>query len=361
MNSLLSLILVLGILIFVHELGHFLIAKAFGVKVLKFSLGFGSKVVSRTWGETEYLISAFPLGGYVKMYGEHVGDTVNNQEQHRSFAHKPVWQRFCIVFGGPLFNLLFAVFLFFCMFNFIGLPESVDTTVIGEVSVDSAAEKAGLKPGDDIVSINSRQVQSWMDVSELIKSSDGNPVTLVVNREGEQLTITAQPAMQEVKNLFGEEVGQRFMLGIVRDEVLEYTQVSLLESGKAAFVQTWNLSYLTVMGIVKMIQRIIPASELGGPIRIAEIAGQQLEAGWMNLAYFMGLLSVNLGILNLLPIPVLDGGHLVFLTLEGIRRKPLDDRTMEISQKIGIALLGTLMVFVFYNDIARIVQRWLAP
>ena len=360
MNSLLSLIFVLGILIFVHELGHFLIAKAFGVKVLKFSLGFGTKVVSRTWGETEYLISAFPLGGYVKMYGEHVGDTVDRQEQGRSFAHKPVWQRFLVVFGGPLFNMLFAVFLFFVMFSFIGLPEPVDTTVIGEVSVESAAAKAGLQRGDDIISINTQPTLSWVDVSELIKSSEGSPVTLVVNRDGKELTITAQPTMQQVKNLFGEEVGQRYMLGIVRDDVLEYTKVSVLESSKAAFMQTWNLSYLTVMGIVKMIQRIIPASELGGPIRIAEIAGQQLEAGWMNLVYFMGLLSVNLGILNLLPIPVLDGGHLVFLTLEGIRRKPLNDRTMEISQKIGIALLGTLMVFVFYNDIARIVQRWLA-
>ena len=124
-------------------------------------------------------------------------------------------------------------------------------------------------------------------------------------------------------------------------------------------VQTWNLGYLTVVGIVKMVQRVIPASELGGPIRIAEIAGQQLEAGWMNLLYFMGLLSVNLGILNLLPIPVLDGGHLVFLSLEAVRRRPLGERTMEISQKIGIAVLGTLMVFVFYNDIVRLVKRWL--
>ena len=135
--------------------------------------------------------------------------------------------------------------------------------------------------------------------------------------------------------------------------------MSLFEAVKAAFIQTWNLIYLTIMGIVKIFQRVIPASELGGPIRIAEIAGQQLEAGWMNLLYFTGLLSVNLGVLNLLPIPVLDGGHLVFLSLEAIRRKPLNEQTMIVSQKMGIALLGSLMLFVFYNDIARIVQRWL--
>ena len=132
------------------------------------------------------------------------------------------------------------------------------------------------------------------------------------------------------------------------------------EYAQAAVMQTWNLGYLTIMGIVKMIERVIPASELGGPIRIAEIAGQQMKAGWMNFLYFMGLLSVNLGILNLLPVPVLDGGHLVFLSLESIRRKPLSERTMELSQKVGIALLGTLMVFVFYNDIVRLVHRWMA-
>jgi len=360
MNSLLSFILVLGILIFVHELGHFLFAKAFGVRVLKFSLGFGSKVISRKWGETEYLISAFPLGGYVKMFGESVDDPVSEEEKYCSFSHKAVWQRFLIVFGGPLFNLLFAVLVYFAMFAVVGLPEAVDTTVIGEVSVGSVAEKAGIQEGDTIVSINGKATLSWMDVSDFIKESRGEPVTLILDRAGEEIVITAQPAMQKVKNLFGEEVGERYMLGIVRDDTLEYKKVSLLESGQSALIQTWNLSYLTVMGVVKMVQRVIPASELGGPIRIAEIAGEQMEAGWMNLVYFMGLLSINLGLLNLLPIPVLDGGHLVFLTVEAIRRKPLDDRTMEIGQKIGMALLGTLMIFVFYNDIVRVVQRWLA-
>lgn len=359
MNSLFSFILVLGVLIFVHELGHFLFAKAFGVRVLKFSLGFGSPLVSRKWGETEYLISAFPLGGYVKMYGEHVGDEVDEHEVKRSFAHKTVWQRFGIVFAGPLFNLVFAIFVFFMMFSLAGLPEPVDTSVIGEVSVDSAAQEVGLQKGDRILSINGEPTTTWTQVSESIRASEGEPVTLELERDGDFLTVTAKPAMQKVKNLFGEEVGERYMLGIVRSDELTYTKVSLLEAGKAAFVQTWNLTYLTGVGIVKMLQRVIPASELGGPIRIAEIAGQQLEAGWMNLMYFMALLSINLGILNLLPIPVLDGGHLVFLTLEAIRRKPLDDRVMEVSQRVGIALLGTLMLFVFYNDIVRIVKRWL--
>lgn len=359
MNSVISFIFVLGVLVFVHEFGHFLFAKLFGVKVLKFSLGFGSKLVGKKWGETEYLISAFPLGGYVKMFGEHQDEEIDPSDEARSFSHKAVWQRFCIVAGGPVFNLLFAVILFFGMFVVAGLPEAVDTTTIGNVTPGSAAEESGIVAGDTILSINGQETSSWSQVSDLIRESGGSEVLMVLDREGEKLTITAVPRMEKVTNIFGEEVGERYLLGITRSEGLTYKKTSIGNALEAAFVQTWNLIYLTIMGIIKIIERVIPASELGGPIRIAELAGQQMEAGWINLLYFMGLLSVNLGILNLLPIPVLDGGHLVFLTIEGIRRRPLSDWAMEASQKVGIFLLLALMVFVFYNDIFRLVQRWM--
>ena len=219
MNSLISFVVVLGVLVFVHELGHFLFAKLFGVKVLKFSVGFGNKIVSKKWGETEYLLSAFPLGGYVKMFGEHQGvGEITPEEEPRSFSHKPVWQRFGIVAGGPVFNILFAVFLFIAMFFFAGLPEPIDTTSIGKVAPDSAAEKAKLLVGDTILSINDQETLSWVDVSDLIRESGGNEVTLIVEREGARVTINAVPAMQKVKNLFGEEVGERYMLGITRSE-----------------------------------------------------------------------------------------------------------------------------------------------
>jgi regulator of sigma E protease len=245
------------------------------------------------------------------------------------------------------------------MFLVVGLPEAIDTTQIGKVTPGSAAEEAGIVAGDTIRSINGQKTESWKRVSDLIRESGGEEIILAIERQGDEIIVKAVPRMEKITDIFGEEVGERYLLGITRSEGLTYEKATLGQAFEAAYVQTWNLIYLTIMGIIKIIERVIPASELGGPIRIAELAGQQMEAGWINLFYFMGLLSVNLGILNLLPIPVLDGGHLVFLTIEGLRRRPLSDWAMEASQKVGIFLLLSLMVFVFYNDILRLVQRWM--
>jgi regulator of sigma E protease len=359
MNAALSFLLVLGILIFVHELGHFLFAKLFKVRVLKFSLGFGNKLIGKTWGETEYLISAFPLGGYVKMYGEQPGEEVAEADKEVSFSHKTVGQRFWIVFGGPLFNLLFAVLVFWLMFVFAGRPDLAETTKIGTISAGSAAEQAGLKKGDLILTINDHKVTSWEQVSSSVRDSGGKKMQLAVQRGSDMLTIEATPVRDKVKNIFGEPTEERYLLGMSRAEDVVYSKVSLPESVTLALQHTWSMIVLTVMGLVKMIQRVIPASELGGPIRIAEIAGEQFKEGWINLIHFTGLLSVNLGILNLLPIPILDGGHLVFLSIESVRRKPMGEMALMRAQQVGMALLGTLMLFVFYNDIARLVQRWM--
>ena len=357
MNTFVSFIVVLGILIFVHELGHFLFAKLFRVKVLKFSLGFGPKLISKTVGETEYLISAFPLGGYVKMLGENPAETSDTDEQDRSFAARPVWNRFFIVLAGPLFNLLFSILLFFLIFLVMGIPENLDTTEIGQVSPGSPAAEAGIAVGDTIIGIDGQPANTWMDVLTTVSSSDGKQLQFNVMREGAELEISVTPRLDSVTNVFGEEVEQRFMIGIVKKEQIDYRRAGIFEAFKAGVWQTWMFIYLTFMGVVKIIQNVVPASELGGPILIAQLAGEQARAGWLNLAHFMGLLSVNLGILNLLPIPVLDGGHLVFLTIEGLRRKPLNERAQIMAQQIGIALLGTLMLFVFYNDIVRIFSQ----
>ena len=358
MNTLISFAIVLGLLIFVHEFGHFIWAKLFGVKVLKFSLGFGPKLISKQYGETEYLISAFPLGGYVKMFGENPGELAEERlspgELKRSFATRPVWQRFIIVAGGPVFNLIFAMFLFSMIVLVAGLPQPVETTTIGGVGQETPAAEAGLQEGDTIMAINGTETRRWEDVSTLIKNSEGREVVLTLQREGKTLEVAVTPRMETTRNIFGEEVGQRYMVGIARSEEVTYERVGFIKSLQAGVSQTWSWMYLTVMGLVKIIQKVVPASELGGPILIAKIAGERMEAGWVNFLYFMGVLSVNLGILNLLPIPILDGGHLVFFSVEAILRKPLNLRTMEILQQIGLVLLGTLMIFVFYNDLVRV-------
>ena len=355
MNTVVSFIVCLGVLIFVHELGHFLFAKLFKVRVLKFSLGFGPKIFSKTVGETEYQLSALPLGGYVKMFGENPDEQQEAAgERDASFAHKTILQRFLIILAGPLFNLLFSVLLFFLVFSFMGLPDSRDTTRIGQVTADSPAALAGMQVDDTILTINGEPTLEWMDVLNLVKDSNGEELVFLLARGNDEVKLVVTPAKQAVKNIFGEEVDKRFMIGVVRAEELFYTPVGLVGAFQAACAQTWMYITLTVMGFVKLVQQVVPASELGGPILIAQIAGKQMQAGWVNFLFFTGLLSVNLGILNLLPIPVLDGGHLMFLSIEAIRRKPLTEKMQIVAQQLGIAFLFTAMIFVFYNDRARI-------
>ena len=214
--------------------------------------------------------------------------------------------------------------------------------------------EAGLLEGDIILAIDGTETRRWEDVSSLIRNSEGREVVLTLQRGDLKLDVSVTPRMEKTKNLFGEEVGERYLIGIARSEELIYEKVGFIKSLQAGVSQTWSWMYLTVMGLIKIIQKVIPASELGGPILIAKIAGERMEAGWINFLYFMGVLSVNLGILNLLPIPILDGGHLVFFSVEAILRKPLNLRTMEILQQVGLVLRGTLLIFVVYNDLVRV-------
>jgi regulator of sigma E protease len=358
MTTVLAFIIVLGLLIFFHEFGHFLVAKACGIRVLKFSLGFGPRLVGKTIGDTEYLISAFPLGGYVKMLGENPDEQeLSLTDRAAAFSHKTVWQRFLVVFAGPAFNFLFTIALFWMIFLVSGVPESMDSTAIGQVKPDSPAAQAGLQAGDRIVTINGNSVAGWQDVLNGVKGSDGKPLTITIRRGEASQQMTVMPEIDSVKSIYGEEVEKRYMIGIVKDDEIHLKRVGPIQAFADACQQSWKYVELTVTGFIKIVQHVIPASELGGPILIAQIAGQQMERGWMNLLYFMGLLSVNLAVLNLLPVPVLDGGHLFFLTLEGIRKTPLAERVQVVAQQVGLALLGMLMIFVFYNDILRIVRQ----
>jgi regulator of sigma E protease len=374
LGKLFYFILALGPLIFVHELGHFLIAKFFGVRVEKFSLGFGPKLIGKKWGETEYLLSAFPLGGYVKMFGEggyieggevHTTDGVDNvpaeglpletlreltaEEKTRSFAHKPVLARIGIVIAGPLFNLLFAwvIFILLCM---IGVPTV--TTKIGEALKDKPAAKAGIQKGDVITAINNKPVSRWDQIAEGVTASNGQPLILSVKRDTRELSFTITPEPRVSKNMFGEKING-YAVGVASAGELTTEYYGPLQAVVKGTEQTLKVIELTFMSLVKMAQRIVPMDSVGGPIMIADMAGKMAESGGASFLAFIALISINLGVLNLLPVPVLDGGHLLFYIMELIFRRPVPQKIREYAQQIGMVLLLGLMVLAFYNDIVR--------
>ena len=351
MLSIVAAIVVLGALIFVHELGHFLLAKLFGVGVEKFSLGFGTKLVGFKRGETEYLISAFPLGGYVKMVGEGGDAELSEEEKARSFAGKPPLQRIAVVAAGPVFNLLFAWLLFILLY-LVGVPSV--TSKIGEVPKDKPAARAGVLPGDVVTAIDGVPVSRWEDMAKIIAGSGSKPLDVQVRRAGGLLSFHITPETRTGKNIFGESVTTP-AIGVVSagEEVIDHFAPG--EAFTRGSVQTWNVIRLTVLSMVKLVERAIPLDTVGGPIMIAKMAGQQAAAGGVSFLAFMALLSVNLGILNLLPVPILDGGHLFFFFWEMIFRKPVSMKAREIAQQVGLALLIGLMVLAFYNDIVRYV------
>jgi len=349
-TSILSAIVVLGILVFIHELGHFILAKKLGVGVLTFSLGFGPKLLSRKFGETQYQIAAFPLGGFVKLIGENPEEEVKEEDRSRSFSTQPIWKRALIVGAGPFSNLIFAAVLFSAI-NLFGIPYLASK--IGGISTGLPAEQAGLQKGDIVQSIDGEDVSTWDDLSRMIRSSGGKELTLRLTREGDAIETKVTPQASKVKNLFGEEE-TIFMIGISPSEEILIRKVSPWVAVGMVTLQTWQGIELTVVSVVKLIQRVIPAKTIGGPILIAQMAGEQARRGLVSLVVFMAILSINLGVINLFPIPILDGGHFLFLALEGILRRPISIKKMEIAQQIGLILIILLMVFAFYNDLIRI-------
>jgi regulator of sigma E protease len=361
LTSIAATIVVLGILIFVHELGHFLVAKWLGVAVLRFSLGFGPKVWGFQRGETEYCLSAVPLGGYVKMLGEEHADEVPAEQMERSFASQAVGKRAAIVFAGPLSNLLLALVIFTVIFAVSGIPYL--TTEVGSVTADSPAFRAGIQAGDKVLEVNRKPMGNWDELSSTIQEQGKQPLEMKLQRGEQMLTVTVVPELRKIPNIFGEAV-ERPVIGVTASGKSEVLQVDPLNAGYHSLVQTWNLTRLFFLTIVKLIQRVLPMDTLGGPILIAQMAGQQAQEGFLNLVYFLALISVNLAVLNLLPIPILDGGHLLFFLLEAVLRRPLDPRKLEYAQKVGLVLLIALMAVVFYNDIMRLmpgVKKGLAP
>jgi len=353
-TSIIAAILVLGLLIFVHELGHFLAAKRLGVGVIKFSLGFGPVLLSKRVGETEYCISAIPLGGFVKMIGQEDDGSEPDPatvSQANSFAVKPTWARALIVVAGPTFNLLFAWLLYTILFA-TGVP--VLTAAVGEVKEDMPAAAVGITVGDEIVAVDGKAIDRWEALSESIKAGEGKPVTLTVRRDGADRTVEVTPKEIEGRSIFGEPI-PTWVIGVGPAGTIITERSNPIVAVGQGFSRTVEFCYLTVVSIVKLFQRVVPASSLGGPIMIMKIAGEQANEGLQALLQFMAILSINLGILNLLPIPILDGGHLMFMGIEKLLGRPLEIRQREIAQQVGMFLLISLMGFALYNDLHRLV------
>lgn len=441
--TILTAAVVLGVLIFVHELGHFLVAKRSGVGVLKFSLGFGPKLIGIKRGETEYLLSAFPLGGYVKMIGEDPGDeSAEAADPKRSFSRKGVGTRARIILAGPAANLLLPVAIFWGIFTFAGQPYFLP--IVGTPEKDSPAAQAGLAAGDEVKALDGRPIARWEEIKAAVQASSGRALRLTLVRSGQTVEMSVTPRAMKTRDVFGQEIeawdlglhpllstrigqvlpgqvaqqaglqirdrivaldgtpvaeweqlakaihaspgravrltvergGQRFdvtvtpqptkqrtatgeeeigLIGIGPAPESQYRRLNPLAALTAGLKNTVDLSVLIVQGFVKLVEGKISPKTIGGPILIGQMAGEVAQRGPVELLSFTALLSLNLAILNLLPIPILDGGHLMFSLIEWFRGKPVSLRKREIAQQVGLVLLVGLMIFAFYNDISRLV------
>jgi len=446
-TTVVSFVVVIGILILIHELGHFFVARWTGVGVERFSIGFGPVLLRWRGKETEYALSAIPMGGYVKMMGEESpleGGTSPDYDPSKAFALKPLWARFLIVFAGPGMNLVLAAVIFAIVLATLGRP--VWPAVVGKVSDGSPAASAGLRTGDQVTAVNRRPIAYWEDLDRAVAKSDGRPLELRVRRgTAEQVaTLTPQrrtttdPIFREAReswdigagpqlipqissvsagspaekaglkagdvviSVAGQPVytpedlvdairnrpGQTFPLAVERDgrtltvsvtpdAVKEKTpdgqerEVGRIQAGIATkavsfapynpaaavghgVTKTWEMTALTVKGLWKLVSRQIDSSNIGGPIQIATEAGRQARDGMASLALFTAIISVNLAVLNLLPVPMLDGGHLFFFVIEAILGRPLSLQKREAAQRVGFVLLMLLMVYALYNDLVRI-------
>ncbi len=353
-ESIFYVLLVLGGLIFIHELGHFLMARALGMGVTTFSLGFGPKLFSYTKGKTEYCLSLVPLGGYCAMVGEEdSADLPEGFTPEESMALRPAWQRLLVVAAGPASNILLAWVI--CWGLAFGYGEQHILPVVGEVVQESPAEQAGLKAQDTIVSINNMPTPTWTVMAEAISASEGKAMQVLIKRESEEITLNIVPKTTTRQNVFGE-TENTYAIGVRAAGMVHHTPVGFAKAAELGLERTWEMVVLTWTGFVKLFQRVVPLDQVGGPIMIAQMVGQQAEQGLAPVLALAALISINLGILNLLPIPVLDGGHIVFYTLEMIFRRPVPIKARELASRVGFFLLISLMILATFNDIWRIAK-----
>lgn len=345
-------IVVLGFLIFFHELGHFCLARLFGMGVKTFSLGFGPRLAGFKYGKTDYQIAAVPLGGYVSLVGQDPGEELpEGFTDKEEFASRPPWQRFLVILAGPLFNLILAWFIYWGMFaangQIIMLPEA------GAVQPGSPAAQAGIMTGDRFMSINGVAIHAWGDIPELVQAGGGSPLTVVVDRQTREVTLTITPQQQPGKSIFGEDI-KRWIIGVEYSGAYEQKPLSFFASAKAGFIECADTTMLIVQSLVKLVEGAVPLDSVGGPISIVKMVSDQAQHGVTRVLMLAAFISVNLFLLNLLPIPVLDGGHILFLCLEMISGRKVPERIQGVTTSFGFFLLLLLMVLVIFNDIIRL-------
>ena len=355
---------VLTIVVFFHELGHFLVARWCGIKVLTFSIGFGPEIIGfyDRYG-TRWKISAVPLGGYVKFFGDENAASVpdheaaaamTEEEKAVSFVHKPVGPRSAVVAAGPIANFILAIVIFAVVFMTIG--KQTTSARVDSVQPASAAQTAGFKPGDLVLAINGEKIDSFADMQRIVSVSAGELLNIEVDRGGVHVTLKATPELRELKDNFGNR-HRLGVLGISRSMApgdIKTKKMGPLQAVVAGVQETWfvvdrTLSYLGGVFVGRE-----AADQLGGPIRIAQVSGQVASAGFVALMHLTAVLSVSIGLLNLFPIPLLDGGHLLFYAIEAIRGRPLSERAQEVGFRIGLAIVVMLMIFATFNDILHL-------
>jgi regulator of sigma E protease len=362
-HNVLPFIIVLTPLIFVHELGHFLVARWNKVRVEVFSIGFGRELFG--WNDrrgTRWKVSAVPLGGYVKMFGQGTSDPADSPdgapapalsaaEEAVSFNHKRLWQRALIVAAGPAANFLFAIVVTAIVFATVG--QQLTATVIGEVVQDSAAAAAGLKPGDKVLTANGQQIQRFEDLAALVSVGLGEPLKLQVQRGGQVMDIEAQPKVIEVTDIFGNvhRIGRLGVGSSGPGEIVHYGPATALW---VATVETYRTSASMLKSIGQMLTGVRPPSEVGGVLSIAQMSGDVFSQGLWATISFVVLISINLGLINLFPIPLLDGGHLLFYAFEAVSGRQMGRRAEEWGMRVGLALVLSLMLFAAWNDLVRI-------
>ena len=349
---------VLTIIVFIHELGHFLVARWCGIKVLVFSIGFGPELVgfNDRYG-TRWKISAIPLGGYVKFFGDENAASVpdpgkialmNADERRVSFFHQPVAARAAVVVAGPVANFVLAIAIFASLFMIFGKQET--PARVGKVVADSAAAAAGFEPGDLVVSINGKPIDNFRDMQEIVALSADETLDITVERQGAKVTLHATPRVSTDKDSMGAaRLGIEGTQGEVR--TIKYSPFgAIAEAGR----QTWTIVDQTLTYLSRVLVGRASPAQIGGVVRIAQMSGQAASLGFPTLMNWAGLISVSIGLLNLFPIPLLDGGHLLFYLVEAIRGRPLSERVQEFGFRIGFAIIVMLVIFTVWNDIAHI-------